>query len=275
VAGVLRAIEEAPEHAYIHWDAARLFILRLDLPEARRHLRAALAANAGAQRALGRSGNESQSHAGQVIEELRLEPELISCLAALRVLAGPAAHLRSRGGDRAESRPQRGAMQMILALREADRLVGPAASTRPIPRRLCQFWTEAEPPPDVAVLMASWAAHHPEWEIERFSNASALAFVEAHMPAQVVRAFRAASNPAMRADLFRLAWLLARGGVYADADDRCHMALDPLLRPGTELLLYLEGLGVDWQQRHGCNAGSCDHRCCHASGGRGGFARGS
>jgi mannosyltransferase OCH1-like enzyme len=90
--------------------------------------------------------------------------------------------------------------------------------------------------------MASWAAHHPDWEIERFDNASALAFMTAHMPDEVVRAFRAASNPAMRADLFRLAWLLARGGVYADADDRCHMALDPLLRPGTELLLYLE----DW-----------------------------
>jgi mannosyltransferase OCH1-like enzyme len=136
------------------------------------------------------------------------------------------------------------ACQLLLAQRQAAPSGEPPVpgSGSPIPHRFCQYWSDPEPPADVAALLESWQRHHPEFDLERFHDRSALAFLQAHCPPVIAHAFRSAAEPAMRADLFRLAWLYRRGGIYVDADDRCHGSLLPLLPAGRSLLLYVE----DW-----------------------------
>ena len=58
-----------------------------------------------------------------------------------------------------------------------------------------------------------------------------------------MQAYRRAREPAMKADLFRLALLAREGGVWVDADDRCLRSIEPLLADGIGLLGYQEDLG--------------------------------
>jgi mannosyltransferase OCH1-like enzyme len=77
-----------------------------------------------------------------------------------------------------------------------------------------------------------------------FDTRSALAFVQEHHRPPVVEAFRRARHPAQRADLFRLAYLSIKGGVYVDADDKCLEPLDSFIPPGADLVLYQENYGT-------------------------------
>ncbi|MCF7995529.1 MAG: hypothetical protein K9L88_11885 [Chromatiaceae bacterium] len=56
----------------------------------------------------------------------------------------------------------------------------------------------------------------------------------------------------MRADLFRLAYLAVRGGLYADADDRCRHSLREWLAPGIVCCCCKRMLGCGLDM----------HRCC-------------
>jgi len=51
-----------------------------------------------------------------------------------------------------------------------------------------------------------------------------------------------ANHPAMRSDIFRLAYLAVRGGVYVDADDLCRHDIGPILAPGFDLIPMREKL---------------------------------
>lgn len=230
-----------PRHAELRLNAARNALLRLDADGARDHLAATMEVRAAPRRQAGRSSNISQTHAGQILDEISLDPHLLSQLQRIR-RQPPAARVAPLGialGENPDSTAA--AMQLLLAHRAAGPLDTPApVAGAAIPYRFCQFWTESDPPPDVLALMASWARHHPGAAITRFDDRTARAYLEARFPAAITSAFNAAREPAMRADLFRLAWLYTEGGIYADADDRCHASLAPLLRPGLAMAFYLE-----------------------------------
>jgi Glycosyltransferase sugar-binding region containing DXD motif len=200
---------------------------------------------AAPRRQAGRSSNISQTHAGQILDEISLDPHLLAELQRIRTR--PPAERIAPLGEAIDENPDStaAAMQLLLAHRAGGPLDQPApVPGAAIPYRFCQFWTEADPPPDVLALMATWARHHPGAALTRFDDASAQAYLRARFPAFITEAFNAAREPAMRADLFRLAWLYAEGGLYADADDRCHASLAPLLRPGLVLAFYLEPWGT-------------------------------
>ena len=230
-----------PRHAELRLNAARNALIRLDADGARDHLGATMEVRAAPRRQAGRSSNISQTHAGQILDEISLDPHLLSELQRICREPPPAriAPLGVALGENPDSTAA--AMQLLLAHRAAGPLDTPApVAGAAIPYRFCQFWTEADPPPDVLTLMATWARHHPGAAITRFDDVTARAFLAARFPAAITNAFNAAREPAMRADLFRLAWLYAEGGIYADADDRCHASLVPLLRPGLVMAFYLE-----------------------------------
>src|SRR5271169_1825673 len=96
----------------------------------------------------------------------------------------------------------------------------PSASRMPSPARIAQFWDAAELPRDLEPYVRSWSLHNPDLEHRRFDQTSAEEELAAMGLDGALRAFRRAAQPAMQADIFRLAWLYRRGGVYADADDR-------------------------------------------------------
>ncbi|WP_127786343.1 glycosyltransferase family 32 protein [Rhodovarius crocodyli] len=86
------------------------------------------------------------------------------------------------------------------------------------PARIVQFWDDETPPPDVLECMESWRATG--LPIQRFSEASARAFMAEIYPPQMLQAFDACPHPASKSDLLRLAALYHGGGLYVDADDR-------------------------------------------------------
>ncbi len=91
----------------------------------------------------------------------------------------------------------------------------------PIPRHIVQYWDQSDIPGDVQGAMRSWRRHYPEFGYAVLDCEAARRFiVENHSPALAAR-FGRASHPAMRSDIFRMAWLLRKGGYYIDADEGC------------------------------------------------------
>ena len=117
----------------------------------------------------------------------------------------------------------------------------PSAHAQPIPKTIVQFWDSPDIPDDIARLMKSWDRCE-GFEHRIFNDHTALAFIEDHCTAKVLKAFRMANHPAMRSDIFRLAYLAVSGGVYVDADDLCRHDIGELLSPGFELILMQENL---------------------------------
>ena len=140
------------------------------------------------------------------------------------------------------------AMLLAIALRQAG-LLDPsgdrgAEASRPIPRRIIQFWDSGEPPADMRKLMQSWRERHPDFDYQLFDDESAKSFIMRHFPIDVVSAFARARHPAQRADIFRLAYLERRRRVSMSmrtiaASDRSKS----WRRPGTALMLYQENYG--------------------------------
>lgn len=230
-----------PQLAWPHASLARLRTLSLEPALARRHLQLQASANAGTLSLQRRSPNPSQSLAGEIVNDLRSDPQVLGdasgALARLDRDGLIAIVRRSPGHTGA-------AMALMTLLRRSGELVapGPAEGPSPVPRSICQFWDSPAPETDLVALMDGWPRRHPGWAYRRFDDASARAYLVAHFPAEVLAAYRRARSAAQKSDLFRLAWLLRNGGLYVDADDRCLASVDSVL--GTAgLLLWHEHLG--------------------------------
>jgi mannosyltransferase OCH1-like enzyme len=90
------------------------------------------------------------------------------------------------------------------------------------PRLLVQFWDDASDVPlDVQACLDSWAPLE-QLGFTRllFDDATALRFIDDHFTPRQVLAFNGCGHPAMRADYFRLCFMVKVGGMYVDADDR-------------------------------------------------------
>lgn len=87
-----------------------------------------------------------------------------------------------------------------------------------VPRRIVQFWDQETVPPDVRDCIASWRAI-PGFDHVLFDDVRAREFIRAECEARHLEAYDLCNHPAMKSDLFRLAYLYRHGGVYVDADD--------------------------------------------------------
>lgn len=91
-----------------------------------------------------------------------------------------------------------------------------------VPPVLVRFWDDVTgPPEDVFDCLDSWrqASDDDDYELLLFDDVSARSFVARHYGPVVADAYDLCPHPAMRSDLFRLCFLLERGGLYIDADD--------------------------------------------------------
>lgn len=89
------------------------------------------------------------------------------------------------------------------------------------PRLLVQFWDDLTSiPADVLKCMDSWKPlEHSGFKRLIFDDRSASEFIGEHLDSKHVLAFKQCAHPAMRADYFRLCFILKVGGIYVDADD--------------------------------------------------------
>lgn len=224
-------------------------LLGLDMERAGAHLSELAALEAGASRLKGKSANPSQNHYGQLYDEFRMDAEAVAALRRALMSADPAARLAALRAC-VETFPDNtlAALQFLIELRrqgaapmasDVTEREGPSA----IPRVIHQFWDASPPPPDIAAYGASWQSENAGFAYRLWSRASAGDYLSERGLHAARAAFERAREPAMKADLFRLALLAEDGGVYADADDRCLAPIHPLLCGPVGLVTYQEDLG--------------------------------
>jgi hypothetical protein len=248
-----------------HFDLARAKLLVLDMDGAREHMRLSLESNRSVHLLRNQPIRVSQTHIGQLVDEFTIDMPLFTRLIEIcRSESDQILPLFRLVVDHPDYTGA--AIRLVLALRRGGYLRDLAAvrvrssaslseiewrgigSSRPlqgtVPRRLAQYWDASLPPPDVAQIMRSWVDLNPDYAYQLFDDANARKFLRAHCEPAVFAAYVRSRHAAQRADIFRLAWLLEEGGVWADADDRCIEPLRAWLPDDASLLCYQEDYGT-------------------------------
>jgi tetratricopeptide (TPR) repeat protein len=233
-----------PSDNGIQHSLVRSKLLTFDLAGAQRHLRRFCDRTAYITRLQKKSPNMSQSLYGQLLEDFSLDHALAGSLAAtqtippwLRIPALRRAVLNNPDSTGA-------AIALMIAVRQAGafaRVVDhPSEPDSPISKRIMQFWDSEDLPPDVDRLMRSWGDRNPDHTIHVFSDRTARDYLKRRHPNSVLAAYRRIQEAAQKSDIFRLAWLAAEGGVYADADDRSLRPLATVIPGNADLVMYQE-----------------------------------
>ena len=237
------AIGYNPVDPNLHLDFARLSLITLDLAACQQALKSFTSLTQSSALRRGLSPKLRQNFVGQLHDEFRLDPEALARLLELHSLSDERRLPLLRELVRDYPDYTAGSLLAIAMLRKTGVFDSPLHRHSPaIPRQIVQYWDDA-PPSDIANLMATWRHHNPTYEWRCFNDDAAETFLEMHYPLRVARAYRAASQPAQKADLFRLAWLAKNGGIYADADDACAAPIERLLPAGASLVVYQENYG--------------------------------
>ena len=102
---------------------------------------------------------------------------------------------------------------------------------------LIQYWDQPDPPVVIAARMQGWRQQHLGWDYQCFDRPSAAAFCREHYGTALEEAFLDIRLPAMQADVFRVAFVLACGGLWVDAATTCLSPVETWLDLQTPLLL--------------------------------------
>jgi tetratricopeptide (TPR) repeat protein len=242
-----RAIEHTPVDAWARMDLARASLLNVDVGTARTALTAFAKLSTSYLVAKGQSLNISQNHVGQLLEDFELDRLALAKLTEARRMPIDAqlARLQQILGEHPGSTSA--AIRTVIALRQASCFTRSASPNEtspdnPIPKHIVQYW-DHDPSPDLVDLMTSWKDLNTDYHWRCFDHRDATRFLDQCFPSPVLRAYLRAKQPAQQADIFRLAYLTARGGVYADADDRCTASLSSFLNNGATFIAHQDGLG--------------------------------
>ena len=103
--------------------------------------------------------------------------------------------------------------------------------------QLIQYWDQPVPPAVLLERMERWKQVHPSWRYQRYDRISASRFIGSTYGPALEEAFLDIRLPAMQADVFRIAMLNARGGVWIDAATTCRQPLDGWLNQRQPLVL--------------------------------------
>jgi mannosyltransferase OCH1-like enzyme len=235
-----------PNDAGVEADLARVCLTLFKLERAWRHQDRSLQLVASASWLRGHSSRVSQSHVGHIGNELRLDAALSARLCGLMHQASD-----SRLDSLRPLLPQAAdtlsvSLAMLVTLRQSGhfRFAVQASAEQVIPRRITQYWDAADPPSDVAALMASWSRCNPDYAYRRFDDAGARRFLAQAGLHDVLAVYDRADQPAQKADLFRLAVLAVEGGLWADADDLCLTDISTLLSGPAAFVTYQEIYGT-------------------------------
>jgi mannosyltransferase OCH1-like enzyme len=98
-----------------------------------------------------------------------------------------------------------------------------------VPNKLIQYWDKLPTPKDIEELRLTWPTHNPRIDCEIFDFEKAQQFILSEYGSEISALFSIAAIPAMQSDIFRLAYILAKGGIYVDMATRCKASIAPLL----------------------------------------------
>ena len=239
------ALEFNPNDAWLNNCAARVSLLMADTKLALRHLEASVRYNSSHRVLQQGSWKPSQTHIGQMLDEYRIDRKALDRLHRCLTSSDPAGALSQMMIAYPDYTPA--AISLLISLRQTGRLASLDSiedkKTSLIPATIAQYW-DVDIPADVEALCDGWRAMHPSFSYIRFSKAGARRFlIEKGLP-EALAAFDRAAEPAMQADIFRLAYLFHEGGYYIDADDRCIAPISTLDPGDRDLILYQEDFGT-------------------------------
>jgi tetratricopeptide (TPR) repeat protein len=235
-----------PGEPWPHFELSRAALMDLDTFTAREALKNFVLLWRSSLLLKGQSPNLSQNHVGQLLDEFLLDPDALVSLrrARLHPIHAQFELLRKLVLETPDYTPA--AIIALIALRQGGQLQKSTEdlqdTSSPIPRRIFQFWDQA-PPDDVRELMQSWQDLNPGYEWTCFDDEQADDLLRREFGADIRNAYSRTSIPAQKADLFRLACLVARGGIYADADDKCLSPIESFVLPGMTLVVHQENYG--------------------------------
>lgn len=140
------------------------------------------------------------------------------------------------------------ALALALVPTVAARRPPPQPSTLPggVPRVIHQSWRTRDVPPEFDAWRESWRRLHPGWELKLWTDADNRALVLSSYP-WLLDTYDALPQSVMRADMARLLYMHAVGGMYADLDFRALKSFDPLLASATGAVIGAM-VGDDWDQ---------------------------
>lgn len=128
-----------------------------------------------------------------------------------------------------------------------------------IPPLIHQTWkTKKLTDPQTISNTDSWRNLNPSYEYTLYDDNDADEFMRKNMAVDVYEAYALMPKPVLKADMFRYAVLLIRGGVYSDLDTRCLRSVDSWTQdyPGVGLIVGIEADPGDrpdwalWYARH-------------------------
>jgi mannosyltransferase OCH1-like enzyme len=206
--------------------------------------------DAPARRVRGTTTNASQSHEGQMLNDLLIDRQAVTELVALKTL-DPVRRI-SALLPLVRKRPDHipTATMVLVTLRKGNLFNRPTEAAvagegrRDIPKLIGQYWDAEKPPPDLLELSKSWRDRNPDHQYVLFDDRTAQAYLVSCFPPAVVNAYRHCTDATTKADLFRLAFLTREGGVWADMDDRCITALSEVIPASAEACFWQETTGT-------------------------------
>ena len=101
--------------------------------------------------------------------------------------------------------------------------------TQLIPKNIMQYWSDSELSENLKILSRSWSEVYPDYQYELYDRKKAIKFLNCYYEKKVVDAFEILRIPAMQSDFFRVAYILEKGGMYADLSHRAHKNIDELI----------------------------------------------
>jgi tetratricopeptide (TPR) repeat protein len=240
------ALPLAPNDPGIHHELARCNLLMFKTTAALKHHKKSHKLSASANMLRKSSHNSSQNHMGQLIDEFLLDRQLVTELERMQSIdiAEKLTRLYTLVIDHPDNLAP--SIALLLELRRAGLLTfnRKNGTELHIPRSIVQFWDEAAPPDEISELSASWRSENPDFSYKLFNDETARRFLKQNHSHDTYVAFCQSREPAQKADLFRLAYLVSRGGFYADCDDRCAMPLQRFIPAKSTFVAYQEEYGT-------------------------------
>lgn len=118
-----------------------------------------------------------------------------------------------------------------------------------IPKNIFQTFKTADLPFITRFYIRRFRKKNPDWNYEFFDDEAVNNFMKTEFDERVFNAFSRIQIGAAKADMFRYAVLLKRGGVYLDVDSDLCRKLDDFILPDDEAIIAPESIGncfVQW-----------------------------
>ena len=116
-------------------------------------------------------------------------------------------------------------------------------STAHIPRQIAHYW-QGPDGPAIARARARWARLHPGFRQHLFDDETATGWLYQNFGPDMARRFQGLGQAALRADMFRLCWIVQQGGIFADLDEYPRIPVTPWLEGARAVLVVERGFGT-------------------------------